>query len=436
MNALVPVFGKKALPQIYLQETKAAVPAVFLPESGDSGAGARFKWLVSTCLAGFVGVGVIGASVYASMNVGDGTGVVSSIKRASLAAMQPEWRMRAADEDQTVMGQKGDRIQETARGLATTQLIQDTVEQKVGGEGYLKIKRYGRVVARLATARPDVTHHIPAFNPFKLYSNPAPITADDDVESVANHEVTVRFVELAGGVLPAEDSLELSAPQVVKLVAESNELDTYAEGPYAMRGGILPDGARNFGLTDHHGLVQQAAYHPDQPLVAPPLERDVPPNTTIVEKSWNEQLEDIHQKTEVKSVTVKRGDTLMSILIDAGAESWQAKAIYEAMAPVFLAKSLQKGQEVRLTLAPAPGDTGQMEPIKVSLFNGKRHEVTIARNGAGDYVASDDPIDISTTADRGGYPKRATLYTSFLRCGPQSGPAFGHDRQGAADSFL
>ena len=63
----------------------------------------------------------------------------------------------------------------------------------------------------------------------------------------------------------------------------------------------------------------------------------------------------LHQRTEVKSVTVKRGDTLMRILTNAGAETWQAKAIYEAMAPVFLAKSLQKGQEVRLTLAPAPG---------------------------------------------------------------------------------
>ena len=42
VNALVPVFGKKALPQIYLQDTKATRSAVFLPESGDSGASNRF----------------------------------------------------------------------------------------------------------------------------------------------------------------------------------------------------------------------------------------------------------------------------------------------------------------------------------------------------------------------------------------------------------
>ena len=160
-NALVPVYGKKALPQIYLQDVKSPRAAVFLPESGDSGAGARFKWLVSTCLAGVVGVGVIGVSVYASMNVDNSDGVVASLRRVSLAAMQPLAQTRAVAEDQTVAGQKSDRIQETAGGLATTQVIEDSVEQKIGDQGYISIKRYGRVVARLATAQPDNTQYIP-----------------------------------------------------------------------------------------------------------------------------------------------------------------------------------------------------------------------------------------------------------------------------------
>jgi hypothetical protein len=129
----VPVYGngRKALPRIYLQTSKTSTPAVFLPESGDSGAGARFKWLVSTCLAGVVGVGVIGASVYASMDVDDGTGVVSSLRRASLAAMQPAQRTREARperRDQMVTGRKTDRIRETARGLSTPHTIQDTLD--------------------------------------------------------------------------------------------------------------------------------------------------------------------------------------------------------------------------------------------------------------------------------------------------------------------
>jgi len=67
-RALVP-FGKRALPQIYLQGSGRTSSAVFLPEPGDSRAATRLKWLASTCLAAIVGVGVIGASIYASMNL-------------------------------------------------------------------------------------------------------------------------------------------------------------------------------------------------------------------------------------------------------------------------------------------------------------------------------------------------------------------------------
>ena len=412
-NALVPVFRKQALPQIYLQETKTTRSAVFLPESGDSGAGNRFKWFVSTCLAGVVGVGVIGVTVYASMNVDDNTGVVSAIRRASLAAMQPEQRTQAVKEDQTVAGQKTARIQTTERGLATRQIIHDTVEKRVGDKDYITIKPYARIIARLATARPDNLQNIPAFNPFKLYSNPTSVADSVNAESStgsSEREAIVNVVEYEGGILPVEDSIELSTPKITQLIAESG--DIVADAPFSMRPAILPEGAPNEG----QGLIHRAAYHPEQPPGADLAERNVPANTTIVEKSWIETddgVDEVIQNTEVKSVTVKRGDTLMSILTRNGAERWQAKAIYEAMAPVFLAKSLQKGQEIRFTLAPAPSNTGQMEPVKVSLFTGSNHDVSVARNGAGDYVASDEPIELADGIRKKKYPKRATLYSSF-----------------------
>ena len=65
------------------------MPAVYLCETGPEGASGRLKWLASTCLAGVVGVCLIGVAIYASLNMGDGSGMVSSFKRASLAALQP-----------------------------------------------------------------------------------------------------------------------------------------------------------------------------------------------------------------------------------------------------------------------------------------------------------------------------------------------------------
>ncbi|RMG50101.1 MAG: hypothetical protein D6717_14140, partial [Gammaproteobacteria bacterium] len=398
------MYGKKALPQIYLRETGPATPAVFLPESGESGAATRLKWLVSTCLAGVVGVAVIGVSVYASLNMDDGSGMVSSIRRASLAAMQPVTTTRLARRDQKVAGRKTARIQFTDRGLATKQIIHETVEERVGDRDYIKIKPYARVIARLATVPPKADGRIPPFNPFKLYANPKPLTESAEAAHDSTREVTQRVLEYEGSLLPVEDSLMLSTDTVAELIAETGDL--LADGPYAMRPGLIPE-------AEEGGLVHKAAYRPD----APPgglSEEAVPPRTTIVEKSWVESEDEIEQtNAEVRTVTVKRGDTLTSILTRNGAEPWQAKAIYEAMQPVFSARDLRRGQQIRFTLVPASSDSIEMEPVRISIFSGAKHEVTVARNADGTYVASDEAVDLKTGRGLRAKPQRATLYTSF-----------------------
>ncbi len=417
-RALVP-FGKRALPQIYLQGPGRASSAVFLPEPGDSRASTRFKWLVSTCLAAVVGVGVIGTSIYASMDLEDGTGVVSSIKHAGLAAMRPVQQAQTIAGIQTVAGQKGDRITTTTEGLSTKHIIHDTVVQRRGEREYIRIKPYARLVARLGTSQPEDTTYIPAFNPFKLYSNPKPVAENGDGEAGIDtgRDASLRVVELEGGILPDGDGLTLSAQEMSALIRERDEL--FAAQPFAMRPSILPESG---GYVPENGnaLVLQAAYSPDG-FTAPDqqVRQDIPPNTTIVSKTI-ETLEGVGQVadgSETKAVKVRRGDTLMSILADAGAERWQAKAIADAMAPVFKPKNMKKGQEVRFTLMPAPKNNAQLEPVKVSLFTGARHDVTVVRNETGDFVSSTDPIELKGAKNprRADRPQRATLYTSFFQ---------------------
>ena len=91
------------------------LPPVYLCETGPDGASCRLKWLASTCLAGMVGVCLIGVAIYASLNMADGSGMVSSIKRASLAALEPMRTATLAKAGQSAGGQKEDRIQMTER---------------------------------------------------------------------------------------------------------------------------------------------------------------------------------------------------------------------------------------------------------------------------------------------------------------------------------
>ena len=67
------------LPSIFLGEMprpERKLPPVYLCKSGPDGASGRLKWLASTCLAGMVSVYLIGVAIYASLNMGDGSGMM------------------------------------------------------------------------------------------------------------------------------------------------------------------------------------------------------------------------------------------------------------------------------------------------------------------------------------------------------------------------
>lgn len=396
-RALVPAHGRR-VPQIYLGRTQGELPEVYLSEPGEPGTGLRLKWLLSTCLAGTVGVCLIAFTVYASMKADDGAGVVNTIRRASLAALKPMQSARIVADNQTAAGHKSDLIHATTAGLSTRHIIHDSVVQHRGNREFIGIKPYARVVARLATAQPESSDEIPPFNPFKLFANPTPIGDGDSPASDSAVQVTMS--DLVS--IPREDGIELRGEEVARLVAQANQ--TLLEAPYAMRSSIAPDGD---GLP-----IVKAAYQP-YAAEAEHLDAELPPNTTTVEKLDADDSQ-MPQVAEIKSVKVRKGDTILSILENAGAERWQARAIADAMAPIFPPSSLMPGQEVRFSLVPAPSDTGQMEPLRISIFSGDEHRVSVARNEAGEYVASDEPIELHDDMLRS-ESEHATLYTSFYQ---------------------
>ena len=387
------------LPSIFLGEmpkSERKLPPVYLCETGPDGASCRLKWLASTCLAGMVGVCLIGVAIYASLNMGDGSGMVSSIKRASLAALEPMRTATLAKDGQSAGGQKGDRIQMTEAGFATRQVIHDTVIERLGSREFITIKPYLRIIAGLATELPADADQLPPFNPFKLYSDSTPVGASGEAED-APQAVSVNVVEVPGGILPQSDGVELKPEDVGRLVAEAAEIFAYAEGAAA---------------GDGQARLMQAAYHPEDGLGG-----SLAPQTTVIRKSADdtaeddEDFDDLFAGAEIKTLTVGRGDTLMTLFTKIGTEPSHAAEIIETLAPIFSAKDLKSGQELRFTMVPAPSDTGQMEPAKVSIYAKGSHLATAARNRQGEFVASAQAIGNDVQAQQAS--SRATLYTSF-----------------------
>lgn len=407
-QALVATEGGR-LPTIFLGETapkqKRALHQVFACESDSEGASHRLKWLASTCLAGMVGVCLIGIAVYASMNVSDGKGMVSSIKRASVAALRPMRSATLARDGQSATVEKEDRIQLTSAGFTSRDVIHDTVVEHQGSREYITIKPYVRIVAGLATAQPDDADQLPAFNPFKLYSDSTPIadtdTNNDDAGN-APQAISVAVADLANGVMPQEDGVELKSDQINDLVAEAADNFTYADGP---QGGDVTG-----------SLLQPVSYRADGGAGPSPLA----PNLTVIQKNTAEAsdddedaLSDLLDGSDARVIKVGRGDTMQQILSAKNAiDPTQTAAIIAAMDAIFPTKSLKRGQEVRLNLVPAPSDTDQMEPVRVSVFDANgQHLGSVIRNRQGEFVTS-STYD-GSNGGASGQPQRATLYTSF-----------------------
>jgi len=396
-QALVPVTGR-GLPSIFLGELRRPerkLPPVYLCETGPDGASCRLKWLASTCLAGMVGVCLIGVAIYASMNMADGSGMMSSIRRASLAALQPMRTATLANDGQSANGQKEDRIQMTSSGFATRHVIHDTVIERQGSREFITIKPYLRIIAGLATDVLQDADQLPPFNPFKLYSDSTPVGAGGETSPDAPQSVSVNVVDVPGGVVPESDGVELRADEVAEIIAEAAENFAYAEAS--------ADGA----VGEAHLL--QAAYHPDE----------LGPHTTVIQKqdAGTDAAddddgfdEDLLENAKVTTLDVGRGDTLQSLFAKVDAEPDEAKTVIEALAPIFQAEDLKSGQEVRFSLVPAPSDTGAMEPIKVSIYaKGGAHLATVQRNRQGDFVATADGDQLKAPQ----VATRATLYQSF-----------------------
>jgi murein DD-endopeptidase MepM/ murein hydrolase activator NlpD len=399
-QALVPVKAS-GLPAIFLGELSRAerkpLP-VYLCEHGPDGESCRLKWLASTCVAGMVGVCLIGVAIYASMNMDDGSGMMSSIRRASLAALQPIRSARLADNGQSPAGQKEDRIEMTSAGFVTRHVIHETVTERQGSREFITIKPYLRIVAGLATDVPDDADKLPPFNPFKLYSDQTPVGAGE-TPSDAPQAVSVDLVDVPGAQVPHDDGIELRTDEVNALVNEAAENFAYADGP----------------LGGGQATLQLASYNPQDGFkpAAPAI------NTTDIHKTMedadsgdddNDIDQDLIDSGTVKKLIVGKGDTLKSLFAKMNTEPDEAETIIDALDPIFQADDLKASEEVRFVLVPAPSDTGAMEPVKVSIYaHDGDHLATVTRNRNGDFVASTEGDDSKTQTTA----TRATLYTSF-----------------------
>ncbi|HUC45180.1 MAG TPA: M23 family metallopeptidase [Hyphomicrobiaceae bacterium] len=381
---------------------------IYVSDHADTRQGGRFRWLVSTCLAAAVGVLAILVVIAGSTDTRETAGgMLSSLQRARNASLGSLQLPTAHIDGLRWAIPKTDRLLIPSGAMATKFVILDAMRQRRGNRDYILNKPYARLVARLAPITKAEAQRIPPFNPFKLYANTTPIDAAEPAED-GQQDAVVKIVDLLGGVMPNEDGQELATEEVVEAVAR---LQAAVQDPALLRPGMSADAG-----TPGDALVASKS-------AAEPL----PPNTSVLPKSVLEAEDptDDLAGREVRVVKAQRGDTLARLLQRLGTETWQARAMTDAARNALSEGALQPGQEVHVTLVPSVVRANRMDPVRVSVFGeGHDHKVTVARNAAGEFVASASPIDermINAEVNDDEQPQASSLYASLLTTAERQG---------------
>lgn len=366
----------KGLPQLYRGRAASVFKDLYETDHAEPQQGGRFRWLVSTCLAGAVGAISIFVVIYGSADKREArNGFLPAMGDADLSARAALFAR--SNDGLKWATPKSDRLKITSGAVTVRYLINESQKQRRAGREYIHAKPYVRIVGRLAPVPPEYVKLIPSFNPLKLYANdPASTGEESESSSPDQGNVAVNVVELLGGILPVEDGQMLDDAEVAQHIARAEEAEAEAE---RIRAGAEAEAARSAAADD-----MNTGNDTDT----------VPPNTTVLVKAAPDAEDTLADLEGRQTLVVKVGsnDTLRKILLRAGADNWQARSMIEAARNVFPEENLAAGQEVRITLVPSLTQKDRKEPARFSVFSGGHdHLVTVTRNSAGEFVASRSP---------------------------------------------
>jgi murein DD-endopeptidase MepM/ murein hydrolase activator NlpD len=372
-------------------------PSIYLSELGPRRVVTQLKWFISTIIVAISGLAIIGVVIYSSMHGADGGSVFRTLRRDTLASLKPRIASTPSPGKNASAGTKAGRLIVSTKGLTTRHLIYDRVEQRRGTRDFISTKPYARLIATLATERPEEEIAVPAFNPVDLFGNDTPIARKDQsgAELTSDPRVSVRFIEVPGGFLPSEDNQEISDADAEKLVAETDAV--YAESEAS-----LSDTGPDSASAVEGGQAQAVAEK----------------NTTILYKKSDE--DESGDGFDRRSIVARGGESLESLIKGTGVDVVQSNLVAETVVKITKTKKLRAGEELRLALTPSSVEEGSLDVAKITLLYQNAPEITLARSSEGGYVPNDKPVQPESDSDEN-TGERASVYLSTYRAAKAQG---------------
>ena len=330
------------------------------------------QWFSGTILTGVCGAALMGGAVFASL---DGETNFATIPERVGSALRG-----AIGEIGEKLTRKADRLPPVSDSNGSKQLIRISVTTKVGDREVVRVRPYYRVSANLVLAGTEFASSVPPFDAQKMLAQAGAdgVPMEDQAAAGAEPDAEVSYVtrDLAG-VLP-KTKLAGNLPM--------DDIITRVRDTASWTGST---GGGRYQMASLPGTpTPSMAYAPPDGTPDPYVgfeTRIVPENITLLPKTaaqagsnntWNERV-----------VTVKKGDTIETILKEVGATSDEIAAIASALGPRGRKNGLKEGQKLRI-LASAT-ETGRLQPLRVMVLGDSTIDAVVALSDMGKYVSVD-----------------------------------------------
>ena len=271
---------------------------------------------------------------------------------------------------------KSDKLPAVLEPNVVRQIIRVSTTTHAGNREVVRVRPYVRVAGNLSLTLTEVSADVPPFNPQKMLAESgAPETPT--VESAAaepDAEVSFMIRDLASVLPRAKITVATPMDEVLHRVREAANW-------------TAPTRTASAELAAVGGVPLKLAYATEGNTADPYAgfeARIVPENITFLPKTakqttggnnWNE-----------RAITVKKGDTLDSILQEIGATPDETKAIAKLLGP--RAGALKEGLKLRVLLAAVAGGQ-RLQPIRLIIANENSIESIVALSDLGKYVSVD-----------------------------------------------
>ncbi len=327
------------------------------------------RWFIGTVLTGLSGAALMGGAVYAAL---DGEAHFAAIPERLEAAL----RGTLGTERQAIT-RKADKLQPVAETPSARQLIRVSMATRVGEREVVRMRPFVRIMANLSLSTSELSANVPGFDARKLLSGSGPgTTATTAEEAGAEPDAEISFVtrELAPLLPKVKLAALVPLEEVIARVRETADWTGSASPGYALAS-VPPGGGK---------LAYAAEGSPD-PYFGFEA-RIVPENITLLPKTaaqatggnaWNE-----------RTIAVKKGDSIGSILRELGATPEEAKAIAGALGARGRDGGIKEGQKLRVLLTPLGGGQ-RLQPIRVIVAGDTTIEAVVALSDTGKYVSVD-----------------------------------------------